>query len=145
MSQVVDALAEDLRAAATESPETFTTCLAGLWADEVATAHEPPRDIDGQRSRDQQVEMHRRQDAAFRRAMADYRQEAVVVQAGGDCIELAATITGTGGGGSVASLPVRWRFIVRDGRIHGVVTIVDPAGALSMVKILNEAGIQMPD
>jgi ketosteroid isomerase-like protein len=145
MGQPTEKIAEMLRSAASESPEAYTEALAGLWADQIGTEHEPPRDMDGPRTRDQQVAMHRGEDAAFRRALPDFRQDDVTVSVAGDRIELGAIITGTATSGEVVAVPVRWRFTVDNGALTHVVTVVDPAHTAPVVKILNAAGIATPD
>jgi ketosteroid isomerase-like protein len=145
MVEAVEKVAERLRLAAAESPEQYTETLAELWAERVETAHEPRRDMDGPRTRDEQIAMHRGEDAAFRRAMHDYRQDDVAVSVTGDCIELSATISGTPESGDELALPVRWRFTLADGVICDVVTIVDPVHTAPVVKILHAAGIETPD
>jgi hypothetical protein len=145
MAEDIETVAERLRSAAAESPERYTQTLGELWADRVETAHEPRRDMDGPRTRDEQVAMHRAEDATFRRAMPDYRQDDVGASVIGNCIELSATISGTPPNGDAIALPVRWRFTLEDGAIVHALTIVDPADTAPVVRILNAAGIETPD
>jgi hypothetical protein len=143
MTTSIEDIAARLQAAAVESPEAYTATLATLWADEVNVTHEPARQWDHPRPRADQVGLHEREDAAFRQAMPDFRQEDVAVTIDGDVITLAATIRGTRRDGAAISVPVRWRFTVKDGTIPAVVTVVEPDDSAPTEGILRAGGVEI--
>lgn len=138
----IDDIAGGLKAAAIKSPEAFTEYLAPLWADTFVGQHQPPAPaLDGPKTRQQQIALHRAEDRALREAMHDYRLDDVSMVVNDNKIELSATIAGSSTKGARMAIPVRWIFTFNNRHIDHVLTVVDMEVARPSLEVLRSARV----
>jgi hypothetical protein len=140
MDRSISDIASGLRAAAIKSPEAYTDYLGPLWAETLMGQHEPATPaLDGPKTRQRQLELHRAEDQALRKAMPDYRLDDVSMAVKGNKVELSAIIAGTPSKGARMTIPVRWVFTFNDQHIDHVLTVVDMEVARPSLEVLRAA------
>jgi hypothetical protein len=125
MNTSVASIAEELRAAAAESPEAFGKIAADRYAPSVELVHVPPMDGDGPWSREQLVSHAQAEAAALRRAMPDYRLDDVEITVDGDVVDVTVVHAGTLADGRLVASPIGLAMTVADGSIVRLAATID--------------------
>src|SRR5262249_35745926 len=91
------------------------------------------------------LQMWQAEDAAFRRAMPDFRQEDVEVWVEDDRIHLTRTLRGTKPDGTQLRVPIRNAFTVAEGKIVGLQAHVPPEDRDALRALVLSGGQPHPD
>jgi len=138
-------VAEQLKTAFENGPESAQTVLRGLYGDTLELRHVPPLPSDGTVDGERMRQASGQEAAAVKRAIPDQRYDEVEVVVDGSRVHLKAWIQGTlTTGTSVRMLSEMW-CAVSEGRIVAVEHLMDDDAIAGWVEVAAAAGLTVPE
>lgn len=145
-------MAKDAAAIATELRDVmrdgdlhaFLACMAPLYADEIALAHDPPFPTDATLKGSDLVAMENAAVKAIIELIPDYHLEDFNASGEGDTLTVHETRVGTLPNGTVSRIPARGEFQLRDGRITSATLHINMEDVTSFMEAMSAAGFAAP-